>query len=117
MTFNFGKFNEQAQAMLERMKSAQESLNNLRITGESGAGLVKITLDGRHYPVKVQLDDALMKEKKSVVEDLITAAFTDAVARVEKSSKEKLSQLTNGMIDPSQLKDFLADTKNNDNKE
>lgn len=116
MTFNFGKFNEQAQAMLERMKQAQETLNDLRVIGESGAGLVKITMNGRHYAIKTQLDEALLKEKKSVIEDLISAAFNDAVTRVEKASKDKLSQLTSGMMDPSQLKDFLGDMKDEDTK-
>lgn len=108
MSFDFGKFNEQAQAMLERMKQAQETLADLRVTGESGAGMVKITMNGRHHAIKVDLHQDVLTEEKSVVEDLIAAAINDTVNRVETSSKEKLAGLTSGMVDPSDLGDLFG---------
>ncbi len=67
------------------------------MTGESGAGLVKITMLGNHNVRKVTIDDSLMEDEKEMLEDLIAAAMNDAVRRVEEVNKSKMSGLTGGM--------------------
>ncbi len=92
-----GDLMKQAQAMQEKVQKAQEELANAEVTGESGAGLVKITMTGRHDVRKVEIDDSLMSEDKEILEDLLAAAVNDAVRRVEKNQKDMMSELTSGM--------------------
>lgn len=108
MSFDFGKFNEQAQKMLERMKQAQETLNNLRVTGESGAGMVKVTMNGKHQAINIEIDPSALNEEPSVLEDLVAAAINDTVKKVEGESKQKLAGITSGMVDPSELGDLFS---------
>lgn len=96
----FGDLMKQAQAMQEKVQKAQEELANAEVTGESGAGLVKVTMTGRHDVKKVDLDDSLLNEDKEMLEDLVAAAVNDAVRRVEKNQKEMMSDLTSGMSLP-----------------
>ena len=95
-----GNLMKQAQEMQEKMKSVQDDLANSEVVGESGAGLVSITMTGRHDVKHVSIDDSLLKEDKEVLEDLIAAAVNDAVRRLEESQKEKMSKLTGGMPMP-----------------
>jgi hypothetical protein len=88
---------KQAQEMQERVQKLQEEVAKTEVTGESGAGLVKITMTGRHDVRKVSIDESLLDETKDVLEDLIGAAMNDAVRRVEKNQKEKMSELTAGI--------------------
>ncbi len=88
---------KQAQQMQEKMQKMQEELANAEVTGESGAGLVKITMTGRHDVRKVEIDDSLMQEEKEILEDLLAAAVNDAVRKVEQASKDKMAELTAGM--------------------
>ena len=87
----------QAQKMQDQMKSAQEDLANLEVTGEAGAGMVTVVMTGRHDVKKVQIEDAVLAEDKEVLEDLLAAAVNDAVRRVEASSKEAMSNLAAGI--------------------
>lgn len=96
----FGDLMKQAQAMQEKVQKAQEELANAEVTGESGAGLVKVTMTGRHDVKKVDLDDSLLSEDKEMLEDLVAAAVNDAVRRVEKNQKDMMSDLTSGMSLP-----------------
>lgn len=68
----------------------------MEVTGESGAGMVKVTMNGSHEVRRVEIDDSVFEDKE-IAEDLIAAAFNDATRRVEVQSKEKLSQVTGGM--------------------
>ena len=95
-----GDLMKQAQQMQEKMQSMQEEISRAEVQGEAGAGLVKITMTGRHDVKRVDIDDSLLKEDKEVLEDLIAAAMNDAVRRVEQNQQEKMSQLTAGIPMP-----------------
>ena len=110
MTNPFGDIMGQAkkmqEQMQEKMKKMQDELANVEITGESGAGLISVVMNGRHDVKKVNIDDSLLKEDKVVLEDLIAAAVNDAVRKVEVSNKGKLSDLTPGFEFPEGFKPF-----------
>ena len=95
---------KQAKQMQEQFQKAQKDLANVVIEGESGAGLVRVSMNGRHDVVKVNLSDALMAEEKDVVEDLIAAAINDAVHKLEEKGKESLGGLAHGMKLPEGFK-------------
>ncbi|MCB1691364.1 MAG: YbaB/EbfC family nucleoid-associated protein [Pseudomonadales bacterium] len=97
MKGGFGDLMKQAQQMQEKMQSMQEALARAEVTGKSGAGLVSVTMTGRHDVRRVQIDDSLMSEDKEVLEDLVAAAVNDAVRRVEENQKEKMAELTAGI--------------------
>ncbi|KTD23353.1 YbaB/EbfC family nucleoid-associated protein [Legionella londiniensis] len=88
---------KEAQKMQQRMQEAQEQLSKLMVSGEAGGGMVKVEMNGRHDVTKVYISPALKEEETEMLEDLIAAAFNDAVRKVEKASKEKISQLTSGL--------------------
>ena len=92
-----GDLMKKAQEMQQKLSDMQEELANAEVTGESGAGLVKVTLTGRHDVRRVSLDDNLLTEDKEVLEDLIAAAMNDAVRRSEAQKQEKMSELTAGI--------------------
>ena len=92
-----GDFMKQAQAMQERMQQVQEEIANLEVVGESGAGLVKIAMNGRHEVRRVQLDDSLLEEAKDVLEDLVAAACNDAVRKVEAAQRDKMAGMASGL--------------------
>lgn len=94
---NMGELMKKAQKMQEEMKKAQEEAARAEITGESGAGLVKVTMNGRHDVRKVDIDPSLLGEEKEILEDLLAAAVNDAVRRVEENQKEKMSGMMSGM--------------------
>lgn len=91
-----GEVMKQAKLVQEQMTKAQEELMNLLVTGESGAGMVKVAMNGRHDAKSVEIDPSLQKESISVLQDLIQAAINDAVQKVEQSSKEKIAGLAAG---------------------
>jgi DNA-binding YbaB/EbfC family protein len=95
---------KQAQQMQENLQKAQEELANKEVTGESGAGLVKVVMTGRHDVKKVFVDDSVLKEDKEMLEDLLAAAVNDAVRRVEESQKGIASELTSGITLPDGFK-------------
>ena len=99
-----GNLMKQAQKMQEDMQRMQEELANAEVTGESGAGMVRITMTGRHDVKRVEIDPGLMEEDKEMLEDLLAAAVNDAVRRVESNNKEKMSGLTAGMNLPEGFK-------------
>ena len=88
---------KQAQKMQEQLQKQQEAIASAEVVGESGAGMVKVTMNGRHDVKGVQLDDALLSEDKEVLEDLLAAAVNDAVRKIEDSNKSSLSGLAEGM--------------------
>ncbi|MGV6807213.1 MAG: YbaB/EbfC family nucleoid-associated protein [bacterium] len=91
---------KQAQQMQQKMQDLQSEVANLEVTGESGAGMVKVVMTGRHDVKRVSVDSDLMSEDKSLLEDLLAAAVNDAVRKVESAGKEKMSQLTGGVQMP-----------------
>ena len=100
---NLGNLMKEAQKMQKRMQEAQEELGRLTVTGESGGGMVKIEMNGRHDVTKVKINPSLMEEDVEMLEGLLGAAVNDAVRRVEKKSKEKISELTSGLNIPDDL--------------
>ena len=101
---DFNELMKQAQQMQEQFKEAQLNLVSLIVEGKSGAGLVSIKINGRHDVVGVSLDDSIMSEDKSVVEDLIAAAFNDAVRKLEDKSKETMGSMARGLKLPEGFK-------------
>lgn len=97
---NLGDVMKQAQAMQEKMQKMQEDIAKLEVTGESGAGLVKVTMTGRHDVRRVAIDPSLLTEDKEILEDLLAAAINDAVRKVEQTTSEQMSQITGGMQMP-----------------
>ncbi|WP_426416940.1 YbaB/EbfC family nucleoid-associated protein [Aestuariirhabdus sp. LZHN29] len=104
MKGGMGNLMKQAQKMQEQMQKAQEELASAEVTGESGAGLVKVVMTGRHDVKRVELDDSLLQEEKDILEDLLAAAVNDAVRKVEKNTQEKMSAVTGGMNLPGGMK-------------
>ena len=92
-----GNLMRQAQEMQAKMQKMQEDLANLEVTGESGAGMVKITMNGRNEVTSIQIDDSVMSEEKEFLEDLIAAAVNDTVQRVRRTAEEKTAELTGGL--------------------
>ena len=92
-----GNLMKQAQQMQDRMQKMQEEIAQLEVTGESGAGLVKITINGAHNCRRIDIDHSLMEDDKEMLDDLIDAAFNDAVRRAEELQKEKMASVTAGM--------------------
>lgn len=99
-----GNLMKQAQQMQERMKKAQEEIATLEVTGESGAGLVKVTMLGNHSVRRVEIDDSLMEDDKEMLEDLVAAAINDASRRVEETTQERMAEVTGGMRLPPGMK-------------
>lgn len=97
MKGGLGQMMQQAQKMQERLKKAQEEIARMEVQGESGAGLVKVTLDGRHQARKIEIDPSALQEDKEFLEDLIAAAINDSVQKLERATQEKMSEVTGGM--------------------
>jgi len=91
---------KQAQQMQENMQKAQEELAQIEVEGQSGAGLVKVVMTCRHDVKRVAIDPSLLSEDKDMLEDLVAAAFNDAVRRAETTTQEKMAGLTSGMPMP-----------------
>lgn len=92
-----GNLMKQVQQMQEKMQKVQEEIANMEVTGESGAGLVKVTINGAHNCRRIEIDPSLMADDKDMLEDLIAAAFNDAARRIEEAQKEKMANVSNGM--------------------
>jgi nucleoid-associated protein EbfC len=104
MKGGLGNLMRQAQQMQENMQKAQAELVNLEVTGESGAGMVKVVLNGRHEAKKVTIEPKLVAEDLEMLEDLVAAAITDASRKIEERSKEKYADLMSGMNLPPGMK-------------
>ena len=95
-----GDMMKQAQEMQEKMQKMQEDMANNVVEGQSGAGLVKVQMTGRHDIKNINIDASLLSEDKEMLEDLVAAAVNDAVRRVEDANKDALGQLTGGIQMP-----------------
>ena len=104
MKGDIGQIMKQAQQMQTDMQKAQEEMVNLTVTGESGAGIVRITMTCKHEVRALEIDDSLVGDDKEMLEDLIVAAFNDAVRKVEKTVQEKFSGMTAGLSLPPGMK-------------
>ncbi|WP_438766718.1 YbaB/EbfC family nucleoid-associated protein [Kushneria sp. TE3] len=97
MKGGMGNLMKQAQEMQDKMQKVQEEIADTEVHGESGAGMVKVTMNGRHDVTSIELDPAIMQEEKEFLEDLLAAAVNDAVRKVEVNSRTKMEEVTEGM--------------------
>jgi DNA-binding YbaB/EbfC family protein len=95
---------KQAQAMQDNLKKAQDELATIEVEGQSGAGLVKVTMTCKHDVKRIVIDPSLLGEDKDMLEDLVAAAFNDGVRRAEEVSQEKMGKLAAGMPLPPGMK-------------
>ena len=95
---------KQAQQMQDNLKRAQDELATIEVEGQSGAGLVKVVMTCRHDVRRVTIDPSLLADDKDMLEDLVAAAFNDAIRRAEETSQEKMGKLTAGMPLPPGMK-------------
>ncbi len=94
----------QAQQMQENMKKAQEALAEIVVEGASGGGLVKVAMSCRHDVKRVTIDPSLLEEDKDMLEDLVAAAFNDALRKAESTAQEKMASVTAGLPLPPGMK-------------
>jgi DNA-binding YbaB/EbfC family protein len=87
----------QAQQMQENMKKLQEELASVEVEGQSGAGMVKVTMTCKHDVKRVKIDPSLLADDKEMLEDLVAAAVNDAARKVEAAVQEKMGALTGGL--------------------
>jgi len=97
MKGGLGNIMKQAQKMQEDLQKAQEKLAREEVVGESGGGLVKVTMNGKHEVSRVEIDESLMSDDKEMLEDLIAAACNSASNRIAEKSKESMSAATAGI--------------------
>src|SRR4030066_540734 len=104
MRGNIGNMMKQAQLVQENMKQMQEKLATIEVEGQSGAGMVKVVMTCRHDVKSVSIDDSLVGDDKEMLEDLVAAAFNDAVRRVESTTQAKMAELSSGLGLPPGIK-------------
>jgi DNA-binding YbaB/EbfC family protein len=104
MKGGIGNLMKQAQKMQADLQRAQEEIARAEVTGESGGGLVRVTMNGRHEVRRVQIDPSLVGDDREMLEDLVAAACTVAAHRVEQRAQERMAGLTAGMALPPGLK-------------
>lgn len=97
MKADLGQLMKQAQKMQAQMQEAQKELAALEVVGEAGGGLVKLTMTCRHEVRGVSIDPALLGEDRDMLEDVLVAAFNDALRKVESTVQEKFSGLAGGL--------------------
>ena len=101
---NLNNLMKQAQAMQANMQKAQAEIANIEVVGESGGGMVKVTLNGKHEAARVQIDPALLKEDREMLEDLVAAAINDATHKVTAAVNAKMSGVMGGLSLPPGMK-------------
>ena len=102
---NFADMMKQASAMQAKMEEMQEKIGGLEVEGVAGAGLVRVTMNGKGYASRVSIDPSLMREdEREVAEDLVTAAINDAKSKLEKASSEQMKEMTAGLPLPPGMK-------------
>tara|TARA_B100001287_G_scaffold69106_1_gene56851 strand:- start:82 stop:405 length:324 start_codon:yes stop_codon:yes gene_type:complete len=104
MKGGIGQLMKQAQQMQEKMQKAQEELQNIIVHGESGGGMVKISISCKNEIKKIDIDDSLFSEERDMFEDLLIAAFNDAIRKVEQKTQESMSGMTSGLNLPPGMK-------------
>jgi DNA-binding YbaB/EbfC family protein len=100
MMFNKGQLAglmKQAQAMQDNLKRAQDELANVEVQGQSGGGLVQVLMTCKHQVRRITIDPTLLADDKDMLEDLVAAAFNDAVRAAEEVSQQKMGKLTAGL--------------------
>jgi DNA-binding YbaB/EbfC family protein len=104
MAGNMANMMKQAQALQANMQKAQSEIAQLEITGEAGGGMVKVTINGRHEARRVQIEPTAIGDDREMLEDLLAAAFNDAVHKLEAASQAKMASLMGGLQLPPGMK-------------
>ncbi len=104
MSGGIGNMMKQAQALQANMQRAQAEIAQLEVSGESGGGMVKITINGRHEARRVQIEAGAFGDDREMLEDLLAAAFNDAVRKLEAASQAKMASLMGGLQLPPGMK-------------
>ena len=104
MSGGLGNMMKQAEALQRNMQKAQEEVARLEVIGESGGGMVKVTMTGKHEVRRVQIEPAVVGDDREMLEDLIAAAINDAVRRIESESQQRMSELMSGLRLPPGMK-------------
>ena len=94
---DFTKILDKAKELEAKMKESQEKIKNIRVEGVSGINSVKVTLDGEGEMQKIEISDEILKEEKSIVEDLIVAAHNNAKTHLKLKTTEEISKATGGL--------------------
>ena len=97
MKGGIGNMMKQAQMMQANMQKAQAEIAAMEIVGESGGGMVKVTMNGKHEASRVQIDPSLPLDDREMLEDLVAAAINDAAQRVESFTQQKMAGVMGGM--------------------
>ena len=97
MKAGLGNIMKQAQQMQENLKKVQDEIARTEISGEAGAGLVKVVMTGKHDVKKVSIDKSLLEDDIEMLEDLVAAAVNDANRRVETMTQDKMAELSSGL--------------------
>jgi DNA-binding YbaB/EbfC family protein len=92
-----GNMMKQAMALQANMKKAQDEIANMEVIGESGGGMVKVTMSGKHEVKRVQIEPQVASEDREMLEDLIAAAFNDAVNKADAASQARMSSVMSGV--------------------
>ena len=93
---DFTKILDKAKEIEAKMKESQEKIKNIRAEGVSGSNSVKVTLDGEGEMQKIEISDEILKEEKSIVEDLIVAAHNNAKVQLKSKTTEEITKATDG---------------------
>jgi DNA-binding YbaB/EbfC family protein len=104
MKADLGQLMKQAQRMQAQMQKAQEELASVEVTGEAGGGMAKIRMSCRHEVRGIELDPALLGDDREMLEDVLVAAFNDALRKVERTTQERMSGMTAGLGLPPGMK-------------
>lgn len=104
MKGGIGDIMKQAQQVQENLQKTQNEIANTEVTGEAGAGMVRVIMTGRHDVKRVDIDESLMKDDREMLEDLVAAAINDANRKVEKMSQDRMSSITDGLNLPAGMK-------------
>ena len=104
MKGGIGQLMKHAQEMQANMKKAQEEMASLTVTGESGAGLVRLTMTCQHQVQSLDIDDSIVGDDKEMLEDLVIAAFNDALRKIETTVQDKYAGMTSGLGLPPGMK-------------
>ena len=94
---DFDKILNKAKELEAKMKESQKNIKKIRVEGVSGSNSVKVVLDGEGEMQKVEISNEIIKEKKSIIEDLIVAAHNNAKAKLKAKTTEEISKVTGGL--------------------
>jgi nucleoid-associated protein EbfC len=97
MRGGIGQLMQQAQRMQENLKRAQEEIARIEVTGHAGGGMVSVTMSGRHEVRRVSIDRKILADDPDMAEDLVAAAFNDAVNKVAAASQQRMGDVAGGM--------------------